>query len=258
MSPIPDPVAAGVTTPTGTVALEVPLRTAEVHRARRFSFSTQLKELTHRVGQRPIRLDELAAVFQGRASNVLLILLALPFLTPVPLPLLSIPFGIIIALSGLCMALRRKPWLPPRLADKQLPARRAHPHLVRSGTHHRLAGTPGQAPMDLPRAPAVVPTGEWDVYCRRRKSAFAAAAHSFQQSVSRHCGGFAGARRTAKGRPVLCRRLPRPAAFDHLPRRTGLRWCGNLQPILSPNIAVKSTCKRIATNTIPFSRSLTG
>ena len=122
MIPIRDP-SASIPDPTATAATVTrPPTMAKVRPARRFSFSTQLKELAPRVGERPIRLDELAAVFQGRASNVLLILLALPFLTPVPLPLLSIPFGIIIALSGLCMALRRKPWLPSRLADKQLPA----------------------------------------------------------------------------------------------------------------------------------------
>ena len=122
MIPIRDP-SASIPDPTSTAAtVTIPPTMANVRPARRFWFSSQLKEIADRVGERPIRLDELAAVFQGRASNVLLILLALPFLTPVPLPLLSVPFGIIIALSGLCMALRRKPWLPPRLADKQLPA----------------------------------------------------------------------------------------------------------------------------------------
>lgn len=110
------PVAANVPTP---VQITLPMR--EARPARRFSFSTQLKDVAHRVGEKPIRLDELAAVFQGRTSNVLLILLALPFLTPVPLPLLSVLFGIIIALFGLCMALLRKPWLPARLGDRQLP-----------------------------------------------------------------------------------------------------------------------------------------
>lgn len=62
------------------------------------------------------------AVFQGRTLNVLLIILALPFLLPVPLPFLSTPFGVVIALTGLRIALRRKAWIPARLASREVPA----------------------------------------------------------------------------------------------------------------------------------------
>lgn len=117
MNPTPDSTAVITAAP----AVPAALPPTELPPARVFSFAAQLKELAHRVGEQPIRLHELAAVFRGRAANVLLILLALPFLTPVPLPLLSVPFGIIIASFGLCMALRRKPWLPARLGDRQLP-----------------------------------------------------------------------------------------------------------------------------------------
>ena len=62
------------------------------------------------------------AVFQGRTLNILIILLSLPFLLPIPLPFLSTPFGVLIALTGLRIALRRKPWVPAWLAHRQLPA----------------------------------------------------------------------------------------------------------------------------------------
>lgn len=74
------------------------------------------------MGGERVRLDELVAVFQGRTINVLIIILALPFLLPIPLPFLSTPFGILIALTGLSIALRRKQCVPMRFAHKQLPA----------------------------------------------------------------------------------------------------------------------------------------
>jgi hypothetical protein len=48
-------------------------------------------------------------------------LLALPFCTPVPLPGLSTPLGLVIALIGVRLALGEKPWLPARLLDTPLP-----------------------------------------------------------------------------------------------------------------------------------------
>jgi hypothetical protein len=53
----------------------------------------------------------------------MLIFLALPFCTPIPIPGLSTVFGLVIALIGFRLALRKKPWLPASLLDKQLPPR---------------------------------------------------------------------------------------------------------------------------------------
>ena len=86
------------------------------------ALSTQLRDLSSRLGHDRVRLDELMAVFQGRALYVLLIILALPVLLPVTLPFLSTPFGVLIALTGLRIALRRKAWIPARLANKEVPA----------------------------------------------------------------------------------------------------------------------------------------
>ena len=49
------------------------------------------------------------AVFQGRTLNIFIILLCLPFLLPVPLPLLSTPFGVLIALTGLSLSAHAAP-----------------------------------------------------------------------------------------------------------------------------------------------------
>lgn len=71
--------------------------------------------------ERAVRLRDVLEVMHSRGYTVLLILLALPFCTPIPLPGLSGPFGLVIAFIGLRLALGRKPWLPARLLDTQLP-----------------------------------------------------------------------------------------------------------------------------------------
>jgi hypothetical protein len=57
----------------------------------------------------------------GRAYSLLLILLALPFLTPLPLPGLSTPFGLAIALISLRLTLGQRPWLAKALQRRVLP-----------------------------------------------------------------------------------------------------------------------------------------
>jgi hypothetical protein len=54
---------------------------------------------------------------------MLLVILALPFCSPIPLPGLSTLFGLVIALIGFRLSLGQKPWLPARLLDLQLPSR---------------------------------------------------------------------------------------------------------------------------------------
>jgi len=67
-----------------------------------------------------VTLREVMAVLHGRGYVLLVMLLALPFSTPIPLPGLSTPFGLVIALIGLRLALGQKPWLPARLLDTTL------------------------------------------------------------------------------------------------------------------------------------------
>src|SRR5436190_21746461 len=67
-----------------------------------------------------VTLREVMAVLHGRGYVLLLMLLALPFATPIPLPGLSTPFGFVIALIGVRLALGQKPWLPSHLLDTRL------------------------------------------------------------------------------------------------------------------------------------------
>lgn len=84
--------------------------------------SEELAELLVRLGTRPVTLREVIYVLRGRAYSLLLILLSLPFLTPLPLPGLSTPLGLAIAFIALRLALGQRPWLPKKLQRKELPA----------------------------------------------------------------------------------------------------------------------------------------
>jgi hypothetical protein len=84
--------------------------------------SEELADLQERFAEKPVTLREVIYTLRGRAYTLLLILLALPFLTPLPLPGLSTPFGLAIGFIAMRLSLGQKPWLPMRLQRKELPA----------------------------------------------------------------------------------------------------------------------------------------
>src|SRR5215218_2291622 len=61
-----------------------------------------------------VTLREVLGLLHGRGYVLFVMLLSLPFCQPIPLPGLSTPLGLIIALIGVRLALGRKPWLPAR------------------------------------------------------------------------------------------------------------------------------------------------
>ncbi|MDD2762891.1 MAG: exopolysaccharide biosynthesis protein [Opitutaceae bacterium] len=83
--------------------------------------SEELAGLQARFTDQPVTLQEVILVLRGRAYLLLVILLALPFCTPIPLPGLSTPLGLVIALVSLRLALGQRPWLPRKLLGRQLP-----------------------------------------------------------------------------------------------------------------------------------------
>jgi hypothetical protein len=85
--------------------------------------SQKLARLRQTFAERPVRLRETVELMAGRGYTLLLALIALPFCTPIPLPGLSTPFGLVIAVIGLRLSLRLRPWLPERLLNVQLPSR---------------------------------------------------------------------------------------------------------------------------------------
>ena len=83
--------------------------------------SEEITGLKDRFALGPLTVGEAVVVLQERAWTLLLLLLSLPFITPIPLPFLSTPFGLAIALIALRLMLGEKPWLPARLLAKPLP-----------------------------------------------------------------------------------------------------------------------------------------
>lgn len=84
--------------------------------------SEELAQLQAGTTERAMTLREVIYVLRGRAYLLLVLLLALPFITPIPLPGLSTPFGLAIALIALRLMLGQRPWLPKKLQRKELPA----------------------------------------------------------------------------------------------------------------------------------------
>jgi len=86
-------------------------------------FSQELHDLAAPFAGRPAHLSEILAATQGRGFNLFLLLIGIPFLTPIPLPGFSTPFGLVVLLIGARLALGRRPWLPKRILQREMPAR---------------------------------------------------------------------------------------------------------------------------------------
>jgi len=84
--------------------------------------SVELANLRDRSAERAVTLREVIYVLGARAYMLLVLLLSLPFITPIPLPGLSTPFGLAIALIALRLSLGQRPWLSMKLQRKELPA----------------------------------------------------------------------------------------------------------------------------------------
>jgi hypothetical protein len=83
--------------------------------------SAELAELHIRSKERALTLREVITILGGLANLLLILVLSLPFITPISLPGLSTPFGLAIALIALRLSLGQSPWLPERLLNKQVP-----------------------------------------------------------------------------------------------------------------------------------------
>ncbi len=68
----------------------------------------------------PMQIREMVEVMHGRGLNMVVVLLCLPFLAPVSIPGISIPFGLAIAFCGVRIAFWHKPWLPGFILNRRL------------------------------------------------------------------------------------------------------------------------------------------
>lgn len=89
--------------------------------ARPRKLSEELEMIVREFEVETVTLREVLMLLHGRGYVLLVMLLALPFCTPIPLPGLSTPLGAIIVLIGVRLAMGAKPWLPQRLLDTRLP-----------------------------------------------------------------------------------------------------------------------------------------
>jgi len=68
----------------------------------------------------PLTVREMITIMHGRGLMMIVILLCLPFLTPVAIPGISIPFGLAISLCGMRIAFGQKPWLPGFILNRRI------------------------------------------------------------------------------------------------------------------------------------------
>jgi hypothetical protein len=85
--------------------------------------SEDLRAMAEEIQEGSTTLGHLLDSLQGRGYLAFVILLCLPFLTPIPLPI-SYLLGPIVAFIGLRLALGKKPWLPERILNAELPSKR--------------------------------------------------------------------------------------------------------------------------------------
>jgi hypothetical protein len=70
--------------------------------------------------QTSIPIRKILEILSGKGRLLILILLTLPFCLPLPLPGMSVPFGLLIAFFGVRMTLGKGIWLPKRIVSKKI------------------------------------------------------------------------------------------------------------------------------------------
>ena len=94
------------------------------------SLGEQLAVIIRELPEDNLTLGELLAVFGDEGLLLLTMLLTLVFLIPVSIPGVSTVFGAAILLVGISRLIGRPLWLPAKLRDKALPARKLRPGLT--------------------------------------------------------------------------------------------------------------------------------
>jgi hypothetical protein len=79
-------------------------------------FSTVLTRIRSATETGDPTVGELVAMFGPRGHAFLTLFLVLPFLQPIPIPVVSTLFGLVMAMAGYFMMLDRAPWVPARFA----------------------------------------------------------------------------------------------------------------------------------------------
>lgn len=86
-------------------------------------FSNDVRSLLKELDGHALTIGDLEASMKGRGFALLIVILCVPFIQPVYIPLLSVPFGIAITLIGGRLIFGKDPWLPPFIRRRKLEAR---------------------------------------------------------------------------------------------------------------------------------------
>lgn len=84
------------------------------------SLTSDLEGLLTLAGDGPLTVRQAMEALEGRGLAMVMLLMALPFLIPLPLPGLSTPLGLAISLYGLRVTLRLPPWVPDFVARRSM------------------------------------------------------------------------------------------------------------------------------------------
>jgi len=82
--------------------------------------STVLSEIIRMMPAEGLTLQTLLEWLGERGLLIFCMVLTLPFLLPVSIPGTSTPFGLLIALNALGLAMHKTPWLPARLMNRRI------------------------------------------------------------------------------------------------------------------------------------------
>lgn len=92
-------------------------RHSSASRPKGHRFTETLRTIEERAATGPVTFGELLTICGPQGHGFLALFLVLPFLQPIPLPGLSSAIGILLAIIGVFVALRRPPWVPARVAQ---------------------------------------------------------------------------------------------------------------------------------------------
>lgn len=84
--------------------------------------SDALRRLLAEANGRALQVREMIEILRGKGLQMMVILLCLPFLSPVTIPGISTPFGLAIMLCGFRIAFGHKPWLPAFVLNRRISA----------------------------------------------------------------------------------------------------------------------------------------
>jgi hypothetical protein len=96
--------------------------------------SAVLSEIIRMMPAEGLTLRTLLEWLGERGLLIFCMILTIPFLLPVSIPGSSIPFGLLIALNAIGLAMHKSPWLPARLMNRHIAMHQLAP-MLEKGVH---------------------------------------------------------------------------------------------------------------------------